>query len=50
MLLERKCTKKDKKMVEYALAGMDNKLFVSTYMLALPQKETLEEFLKKELQ
>jgi len=44
------CTKKGKKMVEYALAGMDNKLFVSTYMLALPQKETLEEFLKKELQ
>lgn len=32
------CTKKGKKMVEYALAGMDNKLFVSTYMLALPQK------------
>ena len=25
------CTKKGKKMVEYAKAGMDNKLFVSTY-------------------
>ena len=27
------CTRKRKKMVEYALAGMDNQLFVSTYML-----------------
>lgn len=43
------CTKKGKKMVEYALAGMDNKLFVSTYMLALPQKDTLEKFLRDEL-
>lgn len=39
------CTKKGKKMVEYALAGMDNKLFVSTYMLTLPDKSTLEKFL-----
>ena len=42
------CTKKGKKMVEYALAGMDNKLFVSTYMLTLPDTKTLEEFLLKE--
>ena len=27
------CTKKGKKMVEYAIAGMNNQLFVSTYML-----------------
>lgn len=44
------CTRKGKKMVEYALAGMDNQLFVSTYMLQLPDKKTLEDFLMKQLQ
>ena len=39
------CTRKGKKMVEYALAGMDNQLFVSTYMLPLPDKKLLEELL-----
>lgn len=43
------CTRKGKKMVEYALAGMDNNLFVSTYMLQLPDKKTLEDFLIKQL-
>lgn len=43
------CTRKGKKMVEYALAGMDNNLFVSTYMLQLPDKKTLEEFLLRQL-
>ena len=43
-------TRKGKKMVEYALAGMDNNLFVSTYMLQLPDKKTLEEFLLKQLE
>lgn len=42
------CTRKGKQMVEYALAGMDNKLFVSTYMLALPDKEALENFILRE--
>lgn len=44
------CTRKGNKMVEYALAGMDNNLFVSTYMLQLPDKKTLEEFLLKQLE
>ena len=44
------CTKKGKKMVEYAKAGMDNKLFVSTYQLQLPDERTLEQFLKHELE
>ncbi len=44
------CTRKGRKMVEYALAGMDNQLFVSTYMLQLPDKKTLEDFLLKQLQ
>ena len=36
-------------MVEYALSGMNNQLFVSTYMLQLPDKKQLEEFLEKEV-
>ena len=44
------CTKKGKKMVEYALAGMDNQLFVSTYMLHLPDKKQLENFLLKQME
>lgn len=43
------CTKQGKKMVEYAIAGMDNKLFVSNYMLQLPDKTTLENFLLDEM-
>ena len=43
------CTRKGKKMVEYALAGMDNQLFVSTYLLQLPDKNTLEKFLLDEM-
>lgn len=39
------CTRKGKQMVEYALAGMDNSLFVSTYQLCLPDKKQLENFL-----
>lgn len=42
------CTHRGKKMVEYAIAGMDNQLFVSTYMLQLPDKATLEKFLEEE--
>ena len=43
------CTRKGKKMVEYALSGMDNSVFVSTYQLQLPDKKQLEEFLIKEI-
>jgi predicted nuclease of restriction endonuclease-like (RecB) superfamily len=42
------CTKKLKKqdsVVEYALAGMDNQLFVSRYATVLPKKEDLEKFI-----
>ncbi|MDO4497668.1 MAG: PDDEXK nuclease domain-containing protein [Bacteroidales bacterium] len=44
------CTRKGKQMVEYALAGMDNQLFVSTYQLQLPDKQVLEDFLLKQLE
>ena len=43
------CTKSGKKMVEYAIAGMSNQLFVSTYMLQLPDKTSLENFLIRQL-
>lgn len=39
------CTRKGEEMVEYALAGMDNQLFVSTYQLQLPNKEQLRQFI-----
>lgn len=43
------CTEKGAKLVEYATAGMDNQLFVSKYLLALPSKETFENFISREL-
>jgi hypothetical protein len=41
------CTGKDHVLVEYALAGMDNRLFVSKYQLELPRKEDLQTFLEE---
>jgi len=43
------CTGKDHTLVEYALAGMDNHLFVSKYQLELPKKEEMERFLEAQL-
>ena len=43
------CTNKGNKMVEYALAGMEEKLFVSKYLLELPSIETLTLFTENEL-
>lgn len=43
------CTDKDSTLVEYALAGMDNNLFVSKYLLELPSKEEMQAFLEKSL-
>ncbi len=43
------CTEKGNKMVEYALAGMEEKLFVSKYLVQLPRKEQLIEFIESEL-
>ena len=44
------CTEKGPKMVQYVLNGMDEKLFVSTYKLQLPDKQQLENFLIKEVE
>jgi len=43
------CTQKDHPLVEYALAGMDNHLFVSKYQLELPKKEAIQRFLAQQL-
>lgn len=43
------CTETGNKMVEYALAGMEEKLFVSKYLVQLPQKEQLIQFIENEL-
>lgn len=43
------CTEKGPKMVQYVLNGMDENLFVSKYMLQLPDREQLESFLIREL-
>lgn len=43
------CTEKGKKLVEYALSGMDEKLFVSKYLVELPSKEILTAFIENEV-
>lgn len=43
------CTDKSHALVEYALAGMDNQLFVSKYLLELPQKEEMQRFIDEQL-
>ena len=42
-------THKNNALVEFATAGMDNHLFVSKYLLELPKKEVLEEFINQEI-
>lgn len=44
------CTDKDQALVEYALAGMDDNLFVSKYQLELPKKEDMQKFIETKLQ
>lgn len=43
------CTDKDHALVEYALAGMDNNLFVSKYLLELPNKEEMQIFIEEKV-
>ena len=43
------CTQKDQALVEYALAGIDNGLFVSKYLLELPKKEAMQRFVEEQL-
>lgn len=43
------CAQKDHALVEYALAGIDNQLFVSKYQLHLPDREQLRRELEQRL-
>lgn len=42
------CSEKDAEEVHYATAGMDNQLFVSRYLVALPSEEKLKQWLRDE--
>ena len=42
------CSDRDGAEVEFATAGMDNKLFVSRYLKSLPSAEQLKAFLEKD--
>lgn len=41
------CTDKEKTKVEYATAGLDNKLFISKYLVELPGKKELEALIRR---
>lgn len=41
------CTRKNEELVEYALAGMSNQLFVSRYQVQLPGKDEMTAFLHR---
>ncbi len=43
------CTKKDHTLVEYAVADVDNQLFVSKYQVELPAKEEIKRFVEEYL-
>ena len=43
------CTRKDHALMEYALAGMDNRLFVSRHQLELPKNEDMQRFLEAQI-
>lgn len=43
------CTHKRHSLVEYALAGLDNQVFVSKYQLELPRPEQMQKFLADRL-
>lgn len=44
------CTRKNHELVEFALAGMNNTLFVSRYQVQLPGKDEIEAFLHRAVQ
>ena len=43
------CPEKDDMLVKYSTAGMDDHIFVSKYLIKLPEKKVFEKFLKREL-
>jgi len=43
------CSDKNHALVEYALDGMDNNLFVSKYLLELPKKDEIQAFIEEQV-
>jgi hypothetical protein len=43
------CAQRDHALVEYALAGMDNRLFVSKYQLELPKRKDMQRFIEEQI-
>jgi len=43
------CTDKGNTMVKYATAGLEESVFVHKYLVVLPSKEELEEYIRKEI-
>jgi len=43
------CTNKSSTLVEYATAGLNKNIFVKKYLVELPSKKELEEYIKKEI-
>jgi hypothetical protein len=42
------CTDRNETRVKYAISGMDNTMFVSKYMTALPSEEQIRAFLESD--
>ncbi|MBD1909842.1 MULTISPECIES: PDDEXK nuclease domain-containing protein [unclassified Leptolyngbya] len=42
------CAERDAETVRYATAGLDNQLFVSRYLIALPSEDLLKQWLREE--
>ena len=43
------CASKNDTLVKYATSGMDENMFVSKYLIKLPEKKVFEDFIKQEL-
>jgi predicted nuclease of restriction endonuclease-like (RecB) superfamily len=43
------CSDKGNTLVKYATAGLDENIFVQKYMIALPSKDEIEAYIKKEM-
>ena len=43
------CGGKGEVLARYATSGMDNQMFVSKYLVELPEKKVLEDFIKREI-
>jgi hypothetical protein len=44
------CTEKGDTMVKYATAGLEHSVFEQKYLISLPSKEELEQYIRKELE